>query len=509
MPHLFIVLDRFPAVRPRLAAAGLLAAAAALSGCSDIGALRAARVATGFASHHICSDVYISGMTPEDARAQRISPQPGVRWLDPWMHIDVDAAQQEVRASLAGGLAQRAGFTPGLGCRLLDEGDAVPVAATLPPAGPAVMPDIAGTAPVPAATPALQAALALAFDDSDGPHAHQTKAVVVLRDGRVIAERYAPGTGPETPWLGFSMSKSLTQALLGVLVQQGRLSATQPAALPGWAGDARREITVEHLLRQTSGLALWQDNSGFDVNSRMLYIERDMAAFAARQPAAAPPGQGWHYADGHFILLSSVLRNAVSPADASGAAKADAVRAFAQRELFGPLGMRHMTMEFDGAGTPMGASFSFGSARDWARLGQLYLDDGVVGGRRLLPEGWVAMARTPTLATGYGAGWWTNALGDRLVPEWQVPYGFANAPKDAFFARGFMGQFTLVIPSERLVIVRMGISHWRGDDIVHVDRMVGAVRAALGLGQGAATRAAASAAASVTTRAAATARAPG
>jgi CubicO group peptidase (beta-lactamase class C family) len=141
--------------------------------------------------------------------------------------------------------------------------------------------------------------------------------------------------------------------------------------------------------------------------------------------------------------------------------------------------MRHASIDFDLTGTPLGSAFMLASARDWARFGQLYLDDGVApGGRRLLPEGWVAASARPTLATGYGAGWWTNRVpGD--VPGWHVPWGLRHAPADAFFARGFMGQYVVVIPSERLVIVRLSVSHARGDDIEETDRIVADVREGL------------------------------
>lgn len=474
-----------PFFRPlwRFAAASCVLA---LSACADVGPARALRVATGFASRHICSDTLLSGMRPEAARAERVSTQGAMRWVDPWMSVTVDSDQHEVRATLAGAFSQRARFTPGYGCRLLDADEPAPMPAPLLAESPAPwLDEIAGPQVVHATSPALAAAIALAFDEPDGPGMHQTKAVLVLHDGRVIAERYAPGSGPDTPWLGFSMSKSLTNALLGVLVQQGKLTLDQDALLPAWSGwpgspaDVRSAITVEQLLRQTSGLDLVQDNSGFDANSRMLFIERDQAAFAAARPLARPPGQQWHYTDGHFILLSRLLRNATTPA--VGADAAAAVRAFAHRHLFAPLGMQQFTMEFDATGTPQGASFFFGSARDWARLGELFRLDGMLAGHRLLPAGWVAMSTRPTLATGYGAGWWTNTHGGDIYPVWGVPWGFANAPRDAYFARGFMGQFTLVIPSERLVIVRLGISHRPGDDISFVDRMVGAIRAALAL----------------------------
>ena len=127
---------------------------------------------------------------------------------------------------------------------------------------------------------------------------------------------------------------------------------------------------------------------------------------------------------------------------------------FARQELFGPLGMRHVTLEFDGAGTPEGSSQMLASARDWARFGMLYLDDGVVGGKRILPEGWVSYSASPTpgALVGYGAGFWTN-LGDSFGAKYRIGNGW---PRDAFFAKGSIGQYVVVIPSQHLVIVRLG-----------------------------------------------------
>jgi len=144
-------------------------------------------------------------------------------------------------------------------------------------------------------------------------------------------------------------------------------------------------------------------------------------------------------------------------------------------------GMRAVVLDFDATGTAIGSSHLLASARDWARLGQLYLDDGVVDGRRILPPGWVAMSTKPTLDTGYGAGLWTNRK-PGLVPAWGVPWGLSRAPADTFFARGFMGQFVVVVPSRQLVIVRLAVSHQRGDDIEETDRIVGDVLEALDAG---------------------------
>jgi CubicO group peptidase (beta-lactamase class C family) len=181
----------------------------------------------------------------------------------------------------------------------------------------------------------------------------------------------------------------------------------------------------------------------------MKFVEDDMAAYAASRPLATAPGTVWNYHDGNTIMLAHLIRNA------AGGNPADALR-FARRELFAPLGMRQVTLQLDGAGTIEGSSEMLASARDWARFGQLYLNDGVAGGKRILPEGWVnyAASATPNALVGIGAGFWTNR-GDSFGANFRVEHGW---PRDAFFAKGTIGQYTIVIPSERLVIVRLGRS---------------------------------------------------
>ncbi|OYV01490.1 MAG: hypothetical protein CFE45_04620 [Burkholderiales bacterium PBB5] len=390
--------------------------------------------------------------------------------------------------SLAGAFESRARLRPGLGCLTLPAeiaDDATPLDAAQSVDGPdglpllrqpVPQPDALGEAPgeavVAAADPQLQLALSRALVDVPGQPAHRTKAVVVMHRGRLIAERYAPGYGVHTPVLGFSATKSLSNALLGILVRQGRLALDQPVPLPEWQdpADPRHAITVAQLLRQTPGLDLPQDNSGFDSSAQIMYTVRDKAAAAAAAPLAVPPGSRWAYSDTNFVLLSRVMR------DAAGGSTA--LLRLARDELFAPLGMRDVVIDVDSTGTPVGASHGLASARDWARFGQLYLDDGVKDGRRILPAGWVAMSATPTLATGYGAGFWTNRVPGN-VPGWGVPWGLARAPADTFFARGFMGQFVVVVPSRQLVVVRLSVSSQRGDDIEATDQLVADILAAL------------------------------
>lgn len=175
----------------------------------------------------------------------------------------------------------------------------------------------------------------------------------------------------------------------------------------------------------------------------------DMAAYAESIPLETTPGTAWNYHDGNMHILSHLIRNA------TGGSPADALRS-ARRELFAPLGMRHVTLQLDGASTIEGSSEMLASARDWARFGQLYLDDGVAGGERILPEGWVnySAAATPGGWVGIGAGFWTNQ-GDSFGATFRVAHGWA---RDAFFAKGTIGQYMIVIPSERTVIVRLGRS---------------------------------------------------
>jgi CubicO group peptidase (beta-lactamase class C family) len=181
--------------------------------------------------------------------------------------------------------------------------------------------------------------------------------------------------------------------------------------------------------------------------NEMKYVASDQAGFAESAALESAPGSAWNYHDGNYAILSRLIRDAV------GGHAADVLR-FARSELFGPLGMRNVTLEFDATGTPEGASQMLAPARDWARFGLLYLNDGVAGGKRILPEGWVDYSASPTPNgwVGYGAGFWTNR-GGSLGANYRIEHGW---PRDAFLAKGTLGQYVIVIPSERLVIVRLG-----------------------------------------------------
>lgn len=430
------------------------------------------RVATGIAAHTLCSETFVSGLDPAQVYAQSILPLPGVRLVVPLMHYAVDRQRREVSADLGGMLASRAVYRDGLGCLLLqgagtvDNGRARNDAAAQP-----LLPDIAGPTIVEPANPALRAALDHIFAEPAEPPYRWVKAVVVVKDDKVVAERYAPGIGVATPLLSYSASKSIINALVAILVREGRLHVDAPAPIAAWrnADDPRHAITLDNLLRMTSGLAIAQTGSGFDPAARTLFTERDMAGYAEAAALQEPPGTAMHYSDASTIIVSRIVRDAV------GGTGAD-VQDFARRELFSPLGMQSVVMEVDATGTPVGSTYILSSARDWARFGLLYLHDGVVGGHRILPEGWVRYSAASTLGTSYGAGFWTNA-GKDAGARGRIRGG---VPPDTFFASGILGQRVYIIPSHHLVIVRLGVTQqWPDFDIIADNRLIREVIAAV------------------------------
>jgi CubicO group peptidase (beta-lactamase class C family) len=459
----------------------IILVSATLSGALALAAVRAhdvPRVATGFVSHTLCSAAFVSRVNPDQVYAETLEAMPGVGLIAWALDYQIDREARQVTTTLLGGGQSRAVYREGLGCYLAQGGEAVDV--SLPPVGGEVragLPEIAGASPVEPANPELRLALDRAFAEPAQPPFRHTKAVVVIKDGRVIAERYAPGHGIETPMLGYSATKSVISALTGILVRQGKLALNEPAPVAAWQnpGDPRHAITIDHLLRHTSGLAMGSSlnaslASAFAAVNRMKYIEHDMAGFAQNSDLETAPGSAWSYHDGNTIILSRLIR------DAAGGHAVDVLR-FARRELFEPLGMRSVTLEFDATGTPEGSSQMLAPARDWARFGQLYLSDGMVGGRRILPEGWVqySAALTPSAWPGLGAGFWTN-LGDSKGSRFRTSLGM---PRDAFYASGTFGQYVIIVPSERLVVARFGISG-NQYDIAGVSRLVADVIAATG-----------------------------
>ena len=409
---------------------------------------KALRVAMGLAAHDLCSAVFITGRDPDAAYFEGIAPRPGFRLVSRFVHYEVNREKGLTQAWI-GGVRRRAQFTPGRGCMVLLGGEPQLKPARSEPASLAILPDIAGPGVAAPSSPAIAAGLDRLFTDADPKSLRQVKAVVVLHRGKIIAERYAEGFGVDTPVNGWSASKSIMSALVGVLVREGKLRVDQPAPVPLWrvAGDPRGTITIDELLRMTSGLSVDEDNSGFDVSSQIQYNERDTYRASIVRPLKHRPGAAFHYGSPNTLILSGIARQL------SGGTN-EAFQRFARQELFEPLGMSGVTMETDGAGTALVSSYILAPPRSWARFGQLYLQDGKIGAVRILPPGWVDFSARATLGSDYGAGFWTNRSG---AEDAQARIG-AGMPADAFYASGAMGQRIYILPTQQVVIVRMGLT---------------------------------------------------
>jgi CubicO group peptidase (beta-lactamase class C family) len=301
----------------------------------------------------------------------------------------------------------------------------------------------------------------LAVTAARDPKLGETRAVVIVHHGRLVAERFMPGFGPDTPLISWSMAKSVTQALVGIAVRRGLVDIDKPMGNPRWApNDPRAAIPWRNWINMIDGQDYREiqvyDNTKNDA-ARMLFGvgRRDVAAFAASLGLSHPPGTHWNYNSAGVNLIADALGRVFAPG-ASPAERRARVAAVLRDELFDPIGMRSAQPEFDATGTFIGSALVYAAARDWARFGYLYLRDGVWDGRRILPEGWVDFARTKTPVDDcnvYGAGFWVTPS------EPGKPYRtlVANGPRDLFMAQGHEGQLVVMVPSKDLVLVRLGL----------------------------------------------------
>ncbi|MBR0029961.1 MAG: serine hydrolase [Bacteroidales bacterium] len=279
-------------------------------------------------------------------------------------------------------------------------------------------------------------------------------AFVVLHNGAVVAERYRQGITPETQLLSWSMAKSFTNAIAGIMAGDSLVSVCAPLDIPEWQGDGRRDITLADLMQMQSGLE-WNEDYGnrSDVNL-MLHREMDMGLFALSKPLEYEPGTHWYYSSGSTNIVMRYLRGKF--------ASDGEFLSYLRDRLFTPLGIVSPTFEPDMSGTPVGSSYLYVTARDFARFGQLFLDDGCAGGRRILPEGWVEWTTTPASDSkgGYGAFFWLNR--NKACPD---------APEDMFSCQGHDGQEIYIIPSKDLVVVVLGYSP-KPDRVVDFNRLL-------------------------------------
>lgn len=288
----------------------------------------------------------------------------------------------------------------------------------------------------------------------------ETRALVVMHGGQVAAERYAAGYGPETRFVSWSMAKTVTATMIGLLVADGRLTLDETPPIPRWrrAGDPRGEITLRQLLQMRSGLRHTESGDVPYESSevRMLFLDGrdDMATFAESQPLEAEPGRQFEYSSNTTVILADIAARVLTRSTDPDARR-KAVADYLQTRLFGPLGMTSMVPEFDAAGTLIGGSLMHGTARDWARFGEFLRNKGSYRGTQVVPRRWVEFMTSPSPRSGhYGGQTWLN----QNPPEGNDPLFADRGPKSLFAMIGHMGQYVLVAPDRKLTIVRLGHS---------------------------------------------------
>jgi CubicO group peptidase (beta-lactamase class C family) len=402
-------------------------------------------VGSGYAAKIVCSNVFIAGRDPDEVLAKDVQA-PGHPLLK-LMRQDVDFTEKTVTTHLLGAFAPgHAAWHEGFGCSNVPDGDfraaQQAVSDVALPAIPAGDPAIAWPDGE-AVTPDERFAALLADPALTGPG---MRAVVVVHDGRIVAEAYGDGFSAATPLLGWSMTKSVNAALIGRLIQAGALSPGMSGLFPEWRGDARAKITLAQLLAMESGLAFNESYGDVADVTRMLFLEPDMTRFVLSLPLETNPGEAFNYSSGTAVLLSRIWMGTLS-----GRAQA---LSFPSNALFGPLGMASAVMEPDETGIFVGSSYMYATARDWARFSLLLLNDGVWKGERLLPEGFVAAMATPTEASD-GAYSRMQAWAKGPGREDDADYGL---PDETFWILGHDGQSAAVIPSRRLAVIRLGLT---------------------------------------------------
>lgn len=410
---------------------------------------RIAAIGSAYRSKVLCSIVFGSGRSIDPQRVEDVS-QDSYRLLR-LFRSRVDPVARTVTASLFGLRPRTAIDRPGLGATLIYSGSSADLQVRVPTASLKARTTRRSSVDLQVRpSPTARHVVDAAFTEANPKRLRRTRAIVVMRDGEIVAEQYAPGFSAATPLPGWSMTKGVLNALIGILIGEQRLSITDTALLPQWQPpDPRAAITLEDLLRMRSGLKFSEVYANFSSDViEMLFNQPDAARYAAGQPLDFAPGTTWSYASGTSNILSAIVRRVVGETDYWD---------WPRRVLFDPLGMTSAVLEPDASGTFVCSSFMLATARDWARFGQLFLEDGVWNGQRILPDGWVPFSTTPTAQStddNYGAHWWL-----KLQPE--IGGGTraaARIPPDAFFAIGHEAQTLTIIPSRRLVVVRLGLS---------------------------------------------------
>ncbi|ADV12256.1 serine hydrolase domain-containing protein [Mesorhizobium ciceri] len=405
------------------------------------------RVGSGYSAKIVCSNVFIAGRDPNEVLAVDVQA-PGHPLLR-LMRVSVDKNRGTVSAGLFGFLGKSVAVArDGLGCASVPDGDVGKVRRTAIQAEPSAV-TMGDLWPEGERVEASQDPVVAKLLDDAALIGTGMRAVVVVKNGRVVAERYGDGFSARTPLLGWSMTKTVNAAIVGTLVKDGKMAFDNKNLFAPWKADGRAAISLADMMAMSSGLEFNEDYGDVADVTRMLYLEPDMAGFAESKPLAAEVGKQFSYSSGTAVMLSRLWQDAVG----------DKARALTwpRTALFEPLGMHSAVLETDEQGTFVGSSYLYATAHDWARFGQFLLQGGVWNGNQILPTGFVDWMREPASASKvYGKGQlWIEAPGDEENPGAGVAAGL---PKDTYWMEGHDGQTVAIIPSEQLVVVRLGLT---------------------------------------------------
>ncbi|NAY90966.1 serine hydrolase [Muricauda sp. JGD-17] len=398
-------------------------------------------IIAGYAAKNMASGVFVAGRS-EASLSQNDNNVPLVKLAE----TEIDTKQEIASASVYGLLERKALYREGLGTVLInddyDETKDIPKPIRNQPLD--TVPYPYGQAP-PKDTvfsgvdmDQLNKAIGIAFAN---PETQKTRTVLILYKGHLLTERYIDGFTPNTPVLGWSMTKSVLATCFGILEHQKKLEMDWPAPIADWKDDERKNITLNHLLRMQSGLEWEEDYTKISDVTRMLFLESDMTQAQKKKPLVAQPTEIWNYSSGTTNLLSGILRQQFR--------SHQEYLNFPYAAFIDKIGMYSMVMEADLVGNYVGSSYSWASTRDWGRFGQLYLNRGNWNGEQLFDASWVDYISTPTENSNerYGAHFYLNAGGH-----------YPDVPKDLFSCNGYQGQHIFIIPSKDLVIVRTGLA---------------------------------------------------
>lgn len=398
-------------------------------------------IVSGYNAKILCSCEFVSGISQEKAEAEDLGFS--LLWL---ASNKVDREQKIVKSSVLGMHPKTAVYRKGLGCTLVNDEDYSAFASiNLSIETSDYAPEIWPSQEIPG-TQAMQVAINLAFDeDSDNP-VYRTRAVVVIKNGELVGERYAEGFNKESKLLGWSMTKSVTSTLAGILAKRGFWRLSEPMPIGSWRNDDRREITLKNALQQTVGLNWDEDYANVSTATIMLYRENNMGAYAASQPLESEPGTVFEYSSGTSNIIAGSMRQAFDGVEE--------YLNFPYNALFKPIGARNFVIETDATNHFVGSSYGYAPARDWAKLGLLYLNQGNWFGTQIIDSTWVkeSVTAVPESDGEYGYQFWLNQGGK-----------FDNYSSDSYWMNGYQGQQVSVHPADSLVVVRIGVTYDQRD----------------------------------------------